>query len=296
VVDGLGLGPHPGVDVGVALDVGARRVFGLAIGIEGGLGHHLAGDLHALADGAAVFLGRQVVGQDGRIVERIGRAQAHLAAALRAQLADVQGEAVLLDLGLAVVLHDRQHAVDLQVGPVEVGARLQEGAALQELLAAQALAHQHVGQAGAQLLQALVGRIGGDQVLGRPRQADVQVVLQVGADALGRVGHRDPLGPQVVRIADPRQLQDVRRLHGAGAEQHLGVGMGDEALRDWSRPRTRRRSPCRSRSGSGWCGPRSRRSGSAGSGPPSDRPPPRSSACRRGWSGRRGRSPPAGSR
>ncbi len=41
---------------------------------------------------------------------------------------------------LAVVLHDRQHGVDLQVGPVQVGPRPQEGAALQELLAAQALA------------------------------------------------------------------------------------------------------------------------------------------------------------
>ena len=34
----------------------------------------------------------------------------------------------------------------------------------------------------------------------------------------------DAGGEQVVRIADARQLQDLRRLHRAGAEQHLGVG------------------------------------------------------------------------
>jgi hypothetical protein len=138
----------------------------------------------------------------------------------------VQGEAVLLDLGLAVVLHDGQHAVDLQVGAIQVRPRLDEGAALQELLPAQTLAHQHVGQARAQLLQPLVGRIGGRQVLGRPRQADVEMILQVGADALGFLDHGDAVLLQQVRIADARQLQDLRRLHRAGAQQHLGVGMG----------------------------------------------------------------------
>ncbi len=57
------------------------------------------------------------------------------------------------------------------------------------------------------------------------------MVLEILADALQRMGHLHARRAQVVRIADAGQLQDVRRLHRAGAQQHLGVGIGRLRLR-----------------------------------------------------------------
>ena len=228
MVDGLRGALDPGVDLLVGLHRLTRRVFRAAIGIEGRLTGDIAHHLDPLADGAAVLLGGQVVGEDGRMIHRIGRAQPHPPAAFRTQLADVEGEAVLGHSHLAVVLHDGQDAVDLQVGPIQVRARAQEGARFQELLAPRALVEEDVVHAHAQRLdQALSHGIGGDRLRALPGQGHVQVVLQIGANALQLMHQRNAVSSQFLGIADARQLQDLRRLHGAGAEQNLGVRVDD---------------------------------------------------------------------
>jgi hypothetical protein len=56
------------------------------------------------------------------------------------------------------------------------------------------------------------------------------VVLQVAAD-VGRVGDDvDAVPAQQRRRADPRELQQVRRLQRAGGDDHLGVGVRDAAF------------------------------------------------------------------
>jgi len=77
------------LDVGVGGQVAAGRLFGAADGLQGRRTRQVADHLHPLAQGAAIFLGRQIVGEDGGIIERVGGAQAHRSAALRAQLAPV---------------------------------------------------------------------------------------------------------------------------------------------------------------------------------------------------------------
>jgi hypothetical protein len=90
-----------------------------------------------------------------------------------------------------VVLHDGEHGVDLQVGPVQVGPRAHEGAGLQEVLPPEPLAEEHVVQADAQRFdQALAHRIDRDRQRTFPGKADVQVVLQVLPDAFQRVDDR----------------------------------------------------------------------------------------------------------
>jgi hypothetical protein len=103
--------------------------------------------------------------------------------------------------------------VDLQVGAVEFGARADEGARLEHVLAPRPLAAQHVVEADGELPHALGDRIGGDGERAVPGEDDVEVVLQVLADAREGVHDGDAMPAQVLRIADARQLQDVGRLH-----------------------------------------------------------------------------------
>ena len=95
----------------------------------------VADQVEARPDRPAVFFGGKVVGEDHRIIHRIGRAQRHPPPAFRPKLADVDGEAVAIGRGLAVVAHDRQHAMELKVGPIELRPGFHEAAGLQEVLA-----------------------------------------------------------------------------------------------------------------------------------------------------------------
>ena len=56
------------------------------------------------------------------------------------------------------------------------------------------------------------------------------MVLQIRADAGQRVRDRHARGLQQIRIPDPGQIENVRRLNRAGAQQHLAVGVGGRSL------------------------------------------------------------------
>ena len=226
MIDRLTRRPDPGVDLGIGLHGRTGCIFAGYIGLQRRLSRHLAQHSHALAQRAAVLLGGEVVGEDRRIIHRVGRFQPHPPAALGPQLTDVEGEAVLGHADLAMVLHDHRHGVNLQIRPVEIGPGTQERPRLQALAAAQALAEQQVVQSDAQgLQQALALRIDRYRQRAFIVQADVQMVLQIGAYALQLMHHGHAMGVQLRRIADPGQLQDLRRLHRPRAKQHLGVGM-----------------------------------------------------------------------
>src|SRR5690606_21988710 len=70
------------------------------------------------------------------------------------------------------------------------------------------------------------GAVVGDPLGGAVQGADVEVVLQVGADPGGVVQHLDPVMSQVVGRADAREHQQLRRIDGAPAQQHLAPGPG----------------------------------------------------------------------
>jgi len=141
----------------------------------------------------------------------------------------VNGEAVLLQLRVAVIDHDGGDEMELDVGAVEFAARLQEGAGLEEILPPRPLLAQHVVQAGLDLVEARLRGIGGDGLGALVDDADVEVVLHVAADFGQRRVHGDAELRQQGRIADAGELQDLRALHGAGGEQHLLVRV--DALR-----------------------------------------------------------------
>src|SRR6516225_6185489 len=90
------------IDLGIALDRGARRELDPAIGIEGLLGEDLAGEADGGAHLPPVGLGLHVVEQDLGMLARILRAQLHVAAAGRPHRPDMSLEAMPFRLLAAV--------------------------------------------------------------------------------------------------------------------------------------------------------------------------------------------------
>jgi hypothetical protein len=174
-----------------------------------GLDHHLQ---------VVAFRVAQVIGVDRDRLCRVGRVQAQPAAAARMQVAGVHRVAVAGQAMAAVVVEQRGHEVELQVAAFVGGeAAAHEAAGLGHVGAARSVAMAQPAQAGGQFVEVVVAGLARVGV----ERADVQVVLQVGADA-GHVGdHRDAVLAQVVGGAQPGQHQQLRRVDRARREDHL---------------------------------------------------------------------------
>ena len=107
-------------------------------------------------------------------------------------------------------------------GVSRLGVRLDEGAELGGRHGHRPAPGQDVlrGEAGA-LQQALVALVHGPDARDLVGAADLQVVLQVLADALELVRHLDAERLQHRARADARELQDLRAADGAGRQDHL---------------------------------------------------------------------------
>ena len=138
----------------------------------------------------------------------------------------MQGKAVFFKLHLGVLLHQGEHEVVLQIWTVEIGTRLQKGPRLQAVLPTRPLAGQHILQTDRQLLQALGLRIKRDGLGALPVQGHIQVVLQIGTYARQGVNRLDASLRQALWVANAGQVEDLRRLEGASAQQHLARGIG----------------------------------------------------------------------
>ena len=95
------------------------------------------------------------------------------------------------------------------------------GAVGQDTFAGDQPTHDFAGER--QAARALVGGLGADDRIGDARDI---VVLHVPADATQFVHDRHADLRQMLRIADARQLQDVRRADRAGRQDHLARRIG----------------------------------------------------------------------
>ena len=174
-----------------------------------GLDHHLQ---------VVAFRVAEVIGVDRDRLRRVGRVQAQPAAAARMQVAGMQGIAVAGQAMAAVVVEQRGHEVELQVAAgVDGEAAAHETAGLGHVGAARSVAMAQPAQAGGQFVEVVVAELARVAV----ERADVQVILQVGAD-VGHVGdHRDAVPAQMVGRAEPGQHQQLRRVDRARGEDHL---------------------------------------------------------------------------
>src|SRR5690606_13056616 len=132
----------------------------------------------------------QVPRLDPRRIGRVRAGQGDAPAAARTQEAGVQGEAVAGQPVAAVVVEHRRDEVELDVGAcVRRQRRADEAARLGDVAGPRAAAAaQVVVEGDAQFAGAVVG----DPLGGAVQGADVEVVLQVGADPGGVVQHLDP--------------------------------------------------------------------------------------------------------
>ena len=227
----------------------------------------------------AIGLAREVVRPDRGRRGRVRAPDPDLAAALRAQVADRGGERRKRVQRVAEPVERERLDVVLEVRrrPRRIGFREraelrwrhgQGPAPEQEILEAHARAPE-------QAVRILVQRPG---VLDLVDQAQLEMVLEVRADAFERVDHRDAVLLEQLAGADARELEELRRADRARGEQQLAahrrVGLAARPAGSAGRPRARPRA----RSGSP--GRPSAPRGSAAPSPGAGTPSPCSSARR----------------
>ena len=223
VVDGVGVPADEGLDLGVAARPG--RLLAPAATRQRRLLQELAHEPEAAHQAPQVALLLQEGRVDQRRRQRIAAGQAHAAAALRPQHADVAGKAVPEHRGAAVVDQLADHEVQLQVGhglgrvAPEKAAGLGEVAGQRPaplLAPAPDVAHRAPGTGRRQAEQLVrAGHV--------PDLHHVRVVVQVHADARQLVLHRDAVLAQVVGRADAREHQQLWRLEAARRQDHFAL-------------------------------------------------------------------------
>ena len=181
----------------------------------------LAGQAHAGAHLDPVLGMAHIVELNPRRLGRIGRPQAHGAAALRPHRPDMRLEAVLAGQRRAVIGDRHRQEMELNVGVANAGARADEAARLEMVGGAEAApAHQPLGADERAPDEARV-RKERDRLPGGDLKGEFEMVLQVLADA-GPVGdHVDPERAQFRRRPHARQLQELRRIDRAAAKNDL---------------------------------------------------------------------------
>ena len=173
-------------------------------------------------DRRAVLGRRQVIRLHGGRFERIGRANAHGAARRGPQLANRHRESGELVHGRPRHVRGERREMELHVGPLRVGHRARENAALVDADRHRAAAPEQVIEPDLQLAERRAQRVvGGDRLRAAEDHPRLQMVLQVLADALERVVNGNAERLQQRGRTDARQLEQLRRLQRAGGEDHL---------------------------------------------------------------------------
>ncbi len=209
----------------VARHAPARRILLAAqrihrLGLDDAAHHAEAVDHGALVD----RIGEEIE-SDRRMVIGVGRADVDRAEALRAQLiaGHRHGREFLQPAG-SRVLDGVRHDVHLDVGRGELGARLEERQHRRRRQAEEAAAGGHVFQGLPDRAQPARHVIVGQALVRHaPGDARIDVVAEVLAHRRQGVANLDAMRFQDLRFADAGELQELRRGHGAGAQDHLAA-------------------------------------------------------------------------
>ncbi|CCK14201.1 protein of unknown function DUF140 [Cronobacter universalis NCTC 9529] len=225
VIGGLGMVADKFVELFIGLAVDARTDFPAAEFIQRGLVDYLARDANGVAELLPVLLVRHVVKQDRRMLARIARFNAHVAAARRAHGADVALETVRFDGVRAVVVNRHRQEVVLNVRPGELFAAADKPAAFKVVAGADTGAVKQPLRADFRLVPPFQRRVERDRLFTFVLQIHLQVILQIFADARQIMHHRNITLFQQFRITDAGALEDLRRGDGARAKQHFAARM-----------------------------------------------------------------------
>ncbi len=164
----------------------------------------------------------EVSGRHARRGQRIGAGELDGAARPRADLPQVDGAAVAAGHAVDALLDPRAHHHEvLDVGARLVGLPPPEGATLDQVGGGRAAAEQRVLQPGQRPPAQPLVLVVAVRALQLVHQRDLDVILQVAANA-GQVGQdRDAVPLERLRRADARQHQQLRRIERASADDHL---------------------------------------------------------------------------
>ena len=169
---------------------------------------------------------REVVEADPWRGVRVGRHDAHVAAAARPVVPEMHLEAVAPQCLGAVVAHGGRQKVELHVRPLPVGGGPQERTGLEVVGAAEPVPEQQPAQADTGLAQGVQPAVQGDGFEAPILAIDFQVILQVLTHAGQLVPQRHPGIGQYVRGTDAGALQQRRRTDGARRQDDLSRGVG----------------------------------------------------------------------
>jgi hypothetical protein len=160
-----------------------------------------------------------------------------MAARLRAHGADMHLEAVAGGGRLAVVADGTGKKMVLDVGVLDAGLGADEGAGFEMVGGAEARAQEQPLGSDQALPEQIELGIERDRLRAADLEIDLQMVLQVLADA-GQMMHRSDAGrTQALLVADARQLQQLGRVEGRRGKDHLarrpdGVHPAEPAVLD----------------------------------------------------------------
>ncbi len=179
VEGGFGVVAHELVQLFVGLAFDARADFTTAILVQRRLVHDLAGDADRVAELLPVLLVGHVVEQDRRMLVRIARLDAHVAAARGAHGSNVALKTMLFHRVRAVVVNRHRQEVILNVRPLELLAAADKPACFEVVARAHARAAKQPLRANLRLVPPLQGRVEGDRLLTFILKIHLQVILQV---------------------------------------------------------------------------------------------------------------------
>ncbi|MDT4848307.1 hypothetical protein FQZ97_823940 [compost metagenome] len=226
VEDGAEALPNPLFDLRLAADLYAGHQFAFEVTAECGGSREAAQQAHAFHQLAQVFRVAEEVGFDQRLVARVRRVEADLSATLWLHHRHMQADAVAEgDQPLGLVLQ-RGRDYQAEFGGRGVRVQAQEAAGFHCVRGQRAAPAEQVlpGRAG-KWPQALGGKAETQLGFAAVHQHDVLVILQVLADAGQLVVQRDAVAGEFGSRANAGQHQQLRRVDGAGAEDHLTLGM-----------------------------------------------------------------------
>src|SRR5471030_976611 len=119
MVGALKVLPHERIDLLIAIHQRPWRDLAVTEAVHRRLADDLPGQADAAAETFPVLLALQVVELDQRMLVRVGRADAYIAATFRFVRPGEHHEAMALDRFVAVVAHRRRQKVELNVRPAQ---------------------------------------------------------------------------------------------------------------------------------------------------------------------------------
>ena len=218
---------NEGVDRRVVGDVRTGLDLTPGVGRHRRLGEDLARQAHACAHLGPIVRMAHIIEADRRLVDRIGAAQADMAAALRSHRPDMRLEAVAGRERRSVVADRQRQEVILDVRIGDPGTAADEAAAFEMIGRTQSAFPEQPARADQRLSQRIHRRIEGDRKFGFDLEIEFQMVLQILANARKIVDRRNAMRAQFVGRADPRQLQQLRRIDRPACQDHLTPGVDD---------------------------------------------------------------------